>query len=269
MKIRIPPALRTLAAAPHQPGAPKYELLSAAMTSAVATGEWGPGERLPTEAALAQALPFSLGTVQRALRKLVDEGLVVRRQRSGTFVAPPRQALEGPWHCRFLGDDGTQLPVFPKILRRERVRESKPWSKHLGHPDSGYLRIDRSIEINGEFSVFSKFFADAGRFGALMLRPLKQLESANFKRILAREFRIPSLRFSQSMQVLLFPRAVSLALELPAHTTGAMLSISASAPDGTPVYFQQLYIPPNPRQWVVGDDGGRDTAAPLKVRTSK
>ena len=51
---------------------PKYARLSDAIEQAIERGEWKPGEKLPKESALAEVTPFSLGTVQRAYRQLVD-----------------------------------------------------------------------------------------------------------------------------------------------------------------------------------------------------
>jgi GntR family transcriptional regulator len=256
MKPRIPVELQRLAGAQRRSGAAKYEVLWQAMVSAVENGHWRPGERLPTEIALAQSLPFSLGTVQRAMRKLVEDGIVVRRQRSGTFVAVQSSAMEDPWHCRFCGDDGGYLPIFPRIIHRECVRETGPWTRHLGTAARGCVRIDRIIDINGEFSVYSRFFADAQRFEALLKRPIKSIESANFKLLLQRECRATITRFANTVQTLLFPRAVSAVLELPPHTTGLLLECAATS-RGLPVYFQQLFVPPNARKLAVSDLPGR------------
>jgi GntR family transcriptional regulator len=48
-----------------------------------------PGDRIASEPELAQTLGVSRFTVAKAIEALVDEGLVVRRQGKGTFVAVP------------------------------------------------------------------------------------------------------------------------------------------------------------------------------------
>ena len=48
--------------------------------SFVSTTDLKPGDRLPAETAMVRAMPFSLGTVQRALGKLVEDGVVERRR---------------------------------------------------------------------------------------------------------------------------------------------------------------------------------------------
>ena len=67
--------------------APKYVCVLEAFTKCIHSGQFEPGERVPTEAELSQRLPVSLGTVQKALSKLADSGLVVRNRKTGTFIA--------------------------------------------------------------------------------------------------------------------------------------------------------------------------------------
>ncbi|MFC8285101.1 MULTISPECIES: GntR family transcriptional regulator [Streptomyces] len=57
----------------------------------VAGGVWGPGERIPSLVTLAAEYSVSVATARRALRPLLDEGLLITRRPRGTFVAggPP------------------------------------------------------------------------------------------------------------------------------------------------------------------------------------
>ena len=87
-----------------RPGVPKYTALHDAMLHAVSSGQAAPGARVPNEQELAQVLPLSLGTIQRALRQLVDERVIHRRPGLGSFVADRRGGaeMERPFHCRFV-----------------------------------------------------------------------------------------------------------------------------------------------------------------------
>ena len=51
------------------------------------SGEWKPGELIPSENRLVQELSMSRMTVNRALRELTGEGHLVRVSGVGTFVA--------------------------------------------------------------------------------------------------------------------------------------------------------------------------------------
>ncbi|MDO5687554.1 MAG: GntR family transcriptional regulator [Neisseria sp.] len=53
----------------------------------IANGTFRSGRALPAETELAESLQVSQGTVRRALDDLVQQGLLVRRQGVGTFVA--------------------------------------------------------------------------------------------------------------------------------------------------------------------------------------
>ncbi|MBK8439033.1 MAG: histidine utilization repressor [Rhodobacter sp.] len=54
------------------------------------SGEWPEGSRIPSEAKLVEQLGASRMTIHIALRDLSAEGVLLRRQGAGTFVAPRR-----------------------------------------------------------------------------------------------------------------------------------------------------------------------------------
>lgn len=56
--------------------------------SKIEAGEWAEGARIPSEADLVAQLGVSRMTVHIALRDLSAEGVLLRRQGAGTFVAP-------------------------------------------------------------------------------------------------------------------------------------------------------------------------------------
>lgn len=66
---------------------PAYTQVKDFIQQHIASGEWRPGDPVPSEAALMQQFGISRMTVNRALRELTAEGMVVRVQGSGTFVA--------------------------------------------------------------------------------------------------------------------------------------------------------------------------------------
>ena len=65
-----------------------YRQLERALREAIASGRWHPGFRLPSEHDLMRELGVSRMTVNRALSAIADDGLIVRRRRAGTRVAP-------------------------------------------------------------------------------------------------------------------------------------------------------------------------------------
>ena len=82
-------------------GSPKHGRLRQAIIDAVEAGELLAGCKLAGERELAAGLGLSLGTTQKALGRLMDEGFLVRRQGHGTFVGSARQPIAGSWHYGF------------------------------------------------------------------------------------------------------------------------------------------------------------------------
>ncbi|MFF1557047.1 GntR family transcriptional regulator [Streptomyces sp. NPDC058279] len=65
---------------------PPYEQVARSLGAAIRTRKLGPGEKLPSHKMLTDHYGFARATIQRALRDLEDEGLVVSRKGSGVFV---------------------------------------------------------------------------------------------------------------------------------------------------------------------------------------
>lgn len=74
--------------------APIYARIQAHIRAGIASGDFRPGERLPSEAQLAAQFGTTRSTVVHALQKLVFDGVVMRRAGSGTFVREPKPQAE-------------------------------------------------------------------------------------------------------------------------------------------------------------------------------
>ncbi|WP_323767561.1 phosphonate metabolism transcriptional regulator PhnF [Marinovum sp.] len=66
---------------------PIWQAIADALRSDLAEGRYLPGDRLPTEAALAERFGVNRHTVRHGIKALVDEGLVRTRRGAGAFVA--------------------------------------------------------------------------------------------------------------------------------------------------------------------------------------
>jgi GntR family phosphonate transport system transcriptional regulator len=66
---------------------PIWKAISDALRSDLAEGRYAPGDKLPTEAALAERFGVNRHTVRHGISALVEEGLVRTRRGAGAFVA--------------------------------------------------------------------------------------------------------------------------------------------------------------------------------------
>jgi GntR family transcriptional regulator len=227
---------------------PKYQVLRDAILGAITSGEWTAGMRLPTEAELSKLLPYSLGTIQRAFGQLVQDGVVVRSRGRGSFIAPVQRQMAEPQHCRFLSDDGTVLPVYPRLVGHRRVAREKRWAELFGARVK-MARIDRIISIDHEFEVFSRFFAPETITRKLFSLGRKNIETANFKAILLRELGMPISRIVQT--IVRTDASPDKRLGWRPHL---ILEATAYTAEGEVAYFQEIYIPSVSRKLLFDSD---------------
>lgn len=234
--------------------APKYLIVRDLLIRAISDGHWRPGDRLPTEQEFVAALPFSLGTVQRAYAKLVEEGIVVRKRGRGSFVTRISAEMREPWHCRFLDLRSKRvLAVYPRIIGRKLVAGTDELRRTLAivDPHGKILRIDRVINIGQEFDVLSRFYCAARMFPGLAERDIADLETANFKAILLNDYALPVVEFRQYLSTVPVPAGIAPRIGLEPDTACTLLEATAFSGNGAPVYYQELFIPPTPHKLVV------------------
>ena len=122
---------------------PKYWLVKEQLRGLVDAGE--PGSALPTERELAERLATSRTTVRQAIAELVVEGLLVRTQGSGTYIAEPRLV-----HIRQLSsftDDLGAARVGNRVLAVTVEAATGETARRLGV--STVHRVDRVRLVDG------------------------------------------------------------------------------------------------------------------------
>jgi len=101
---------------------PLYQQIKALIMQSLQTGEWKPGELIPSEVELAYRYKVSQGTVRKAIDELSADNLVVRRQGKGTFVATHHEARVQFRFLRLMPDAGDAHQPENQILEVKRLR---------------------------------------------------------------------------------------------------------------------------------------------------
>ncbi len=86
-------ALRDIALTRSGEGTPLYLQLARSLRDHISGGGIHPGGALPSERDLSEMAGLSRVTVRKGIKQLIDEGVLVRKQGSGTFVA---RRIEAP-----------------------------------------------------------------------------------------------------------------------------------------------------------------------------
>lgn len=106
-------ARRSFSAEPH---APKHRQVLETLSKDILSGNYRPGQKFPSEAALVQQFRTSRITIGRAMRELAQRGLVERVAGSGTYVRDVQRA-EGGLVFGLLIPDLGRTEVFEPICR--------------------------------------------------------------------------------------------------------------------------------------------------------
>jgi GntR family transcriptional regulator len=85
--------MRDIAWTRSDEGTPLYLQLARSLREHISSGGIAPGSALPSERDLSEMAGMSRVTVRKGIEQLIDEGVVVRKQGSGTFVA---RRIEAP-----------------------------------------------------------------------------------------------------------------------------------------------------------------------------
>ena len=236
----------------RKPPKTKYKVVSDMLFDKIKSGVWQPGDRLPSEGKLVADLDYSLGTVQRALRDLVELGAVERIHGSGTFVSGARTPEEHLFHFRFLSDDGvTLLPIFFRTKSLDQTEKKGPWADFLGQDNAGYVKIERVISVNREFEIFSELYLPVTMFPTLSGAQATDLDGVSIRDMLAERFNTPTLKAEQSIACSVFPPRVGQVINMPIGQFGIILTVCSNTYRDVPIIWQRAFIPPSDRQMLI------------------
>lgn len=222
----------------------KHARLRHAIVGAIEAGELPVGTKLVGERELSAALGLSLGTTQKALSRLVDEGFLVRRQGHGTFVGSIRRPITGSWHFRFVAaDGGSELPVFALVTERKLETEEGPWSLALGPDPKGYVMIRRSMDVGGKFLCTSQLYLPASRFARLLRMSQKRFTDTNLKTLLAHEFSAPTLQSQGLAHTVKLDSKDAEIMGVARGSAGFRMDVTGRSFGRIPITFQRISMP--------------------------
>jgi GntR family transcriptional regulator len=163
---------------------PLYQQIKGLILGSLQTGEWKPGEAIPSEMDLAARYRVSQGTVRKAIDELAAENLVVRRQGKGTFVATH---AEQHVQYRFLklmpdtGDQGSEGPAHRTILECKRVRASAEIARLLQiRTGDTVVQARRVLEFQGVPTILEDLWLPGAAFKGLTAEQMAQYQGPTY-----------------------------------------------------------------------------------------
>src|SRR6185437_7100300 len=134
------------------------DVVRSELRRAIIEGEFPPGSKLPNEEALCERFSVSRITLREAVRGLIEDGYVVRRQGSGTFVTHGpalRNSLDTNFsYTEYL--ESTGIRTEKKILSARIVAADEDTAVDLGvAPETELVEIRRVRTADRRPAIFS------------------------------------------------------------------------------------------------------------------
>lgn len=153
---------------------PAYARLRDTLTARIARGEWTPDQPIPSEARLAKEFDVSIGTVRKAVDGLVEEGLLERRQGSGTFVRAPSFNATLFRFFPIREKDGSPLSIPSSRIILRQVTEA-PHEAAQVLETRQVIRIVRLRSLSDQPVLFEDIYIPASRFAGFESLPESSL----------------------------------------------------------------------------------------------
>jgi GntR family transcriptional regulator len=151
--------MRPAPAHPQSPSfQPLYQQIKELLTQSLESGEWHPGETIPSEIDLAARYQVSQGTVRKAIDELAAENILVRRQGKGTFVATHTEETSSVFRfLRIRRNDGREESATSRLLDVRRGKASAEVARALlMKPGEAVVVLTRVLDYSGEPVVFDE-----------------------------------------------------------------------------------------------------------------
>ncbi len=128
------------------------DVVRSELKRAIIGGEFQPGSKLPNEEALCARFSVSRITLREAVRGLIEDGYVIRRQGAGTFVTPGptlRNSLDSNFsYTEYL--ESTGIKVSKKVLDANRIAADEDIAADLDLKVDTDVVMVRRVRIAGK-----------------------------------------------------------------------------------------------------------------------
>ncbi|RCX08976.1 GntR family transcriptional regulator [Extensimonas vulgaris] len=185
---------------------PLYQQIKGLILQSLQSGEWKPGEAIPSEIELAARFRVSQGTVRKAIDELAAENLVIRRQGKGTFVATH---AEQQVQYRFLklrpdtGDARTEGPAQRSILECRRTRASAEVARALAlRSGDPVIQARRILSFAGEPTILEDIWLPGQAFKGLTAEQMADYQGPMYA-MLEKEFGVRMVRAEEKIRAVL------------------------------------------------------------------
>lgn len=226
----------------------KLEMISNSIVADIERGRLRQGDQLPSEERLAELHGVSVGTVQKALARLAQSGLISRQHGRGTFVSGSQATPADLRYVRFQDSSGKDLAIYVSVRAVRATKQKGAWSEFLG--GSTYVRIERIVSVGAHLELYSEFWLREEDFAGLGGLPHHSMQKG-MRALLDKHLSLPTLRVDQWIRFVPMPGAPARALGLEAGQPAFLMELCGFTLRDRPLSYQCLYSGPFAERFVV------------------
>lgn len=165
-------ARNTPSLAPHSAAGlrnqPAYQFIKRRLVQALSEGVYPAGSILPSEKVLSAQYGVSIGTLRKAVDELVADGILIRQQGRGTFVALHDNNRLLYYFFHIVRHDGKKLTPKVKLVSFKASRASRDDAIKLQMMvGDKTLKIVNILSLDDEPTLMDVITLDASRFPGL------------------------------------------------------------------------------------------------------
>ena len=201
---------------------PLYKQIKGLILQSLQSGEWKPGEAIPSEIDLAARFRVSQGTVRKAIDDLAAENLVIRRQGKGTFVATHAEDQVQYRFLRLLPDNGdasVEGPAERHIISCKQIRSPADVARVLGlRTGESVIQAHRVLSFQSVPTILEEIWLPGQAFKGLSAAHMANYPGPTYA-MLEMDFGVRMVRAEEKI------RAV-----LPDAQQAALLNVTPATP---------------------------------------
>lgn len=222
---------------------PLYQQIKALLTQSLQSGEWKPGELIPSEVELANRFKVSQGTVRKAIDELSAENLVVRRQGKGTFVATHNEARAQFRFLRLMPDMGEAHHPENRILEVKRLRAPAEVARLLDmKAGDSVVFIKRIQSFDGVPTILEELWLPGAIFKGLTAERLSEYKGPMYG-LFESEFGTRMIRAAEKIRAVSAEQEVAGLLDVALHAPLLSVERVSYTYGDKPVEFRRgLYL---------------------------
>ncbi|VXC74030.1 GntR family transcriptional regulator [Massilia sp. 9I] len=197
---------------------PLYQQIKSLITQSLQSGEWKPGELMPSEVELAGRFKVSQGTVRKAIDELAAENLVVRRQGKGTFVATHAEERAHFRFLRLMPDEGVPHHPDNRLIAVLRIRATAEVARLLElKSGDAVVYIKRVQSFDGVPTILEELWLPGQLFKGLTAERLVEYKGPMYG-LFESEFGTRMIRATEKIRAVAADAAAAEHLKVPEGT---------------------------------------------------